>query len=387
MTGDAARLRRSAQPRRQRHQVHGQGRICHRGRAWYLAGRDRLQGARHRHRHSGRAASSDLSGFEQGETTPRQPPAAPGLALRSRADRWSAWAGRSASRARLVRARCSSSRLCSPPPTNASARNRPLPISPAKTVLIVSSGRDRGAADRAPPRAMEARKSRSCRTPTRRPPSARAALGRADRRSCAWRRGSASSPHDRENDFHRIVLITPPARSVLPGLKEAGFNNYLVKPVRAVSLAARLGAADDPKDNMLARVEDDTSIVPDQSARRADCRSSSPRTMRSTRFLARALLAKLGHRPVVAANGLDALEFLFRRARGRNAVRSCVDGRAHARHRRPRGGAPHPCGRGEKRARAYRSSRSPPTPTRSIARRASPPGWTASSPSRSTASD
>ena len=44
---------------------------------------------------------------------------------------------------------------------------------------------------------------------------------------------------------HRIVLITPAARPELPALKEAGFTGYLVKPVRAVSLAARLGGEHD----------------------------------------------------------------------------------------------------------------------------------------------
>ena len=38
----------------------------------------------------------------------------------------------------------------------------------------------------------------------------------------------------------RIVLITPGERHELPALKAAGFTGYLVKPVRAASLAARL---------------------------------------------------------------------------------------------------------------------------------------------------
>jgi DNA-binding response OmpR family regulator len=40
----------------------------------------------------------------------------------------------------------------------------------------------------------------------------------------------------------RIVLITPPERHGLAALKEAGFTGYLVKPVRAASLAIRLTA-------------------------------------------------------------------------------------------------------------------------------------------------
>ena len=88
-----------------------------------------------------------------------------------------------------------------------------------------------------------------------------------------------------------------------------GFNNYLVKPVRAVSLAARLGA-DDSKDNMLARVED-TSIVPDQSAHKAGLSILVAEDNEINALLARALLAKLGHRPAVAISGKEALDSYF----------------------------------------------------------------------------
>ena len=40
------------------------------------------------------------------------------------------------------------------------------------------------------------------------------------------------------------MLITPATRHELPALKAAGFTGYLVKPVRAASLAARLAAGD-----------------------------------------------------------------------------------------------------------------------------------------------
>src|SRR4026208_2035409 len=42
----------------------------------------------------------------------------------------------------------------------------------------------------------------------------------------------------------RIVMIRPSERHELPPLKAAGFTGYLVKPVRAASLASRLAAAD-----------------------------------------------------------------------------------------------------------------------------------------------
>ncbi len=110
---------------------------------------------------------------------------------------------------------------------------------------------------------------------------------------------------------HRIVLITPPARGHLPTLKETGFNNYLVKPVRAVSLAARLDAADDAGRFMLERVEDGASIVPDLSAQTEGLSILVAEDNEINALLARALLAKLGHRPVVAVNGVDALESYF----------------------------------------------------------------------------
>jgi len=42
----------------------------------------------------------------------------------------------------------------------------------------------------------------------------------------------------------RIVLVTPAMRAELAALKEAGFTRYLIKPVRAGSLAARLSTND-----------------------------------------------------------------------------------------------------------------------------------------------
>src|SRR5271154_7092168 len=42
----------------------------------------------------------------------------------------------------------------------------------------------------------------------------------------------------------RIVMVTPAQRSELAALKEAGFTGFLIKPVRAASLAARFAAGD-----------------------------------------------------------------------------------------------------------------------------------------------
>jgi CheY-like chemotaxis protein len=101
----------------------------------------------------------------------------------------------------------------------------------------------------------------------------------------------------------RIVLVTPGERHELGRFKEAGFTGYLVKPVRAASLAARFGdtAADDS-------MADDTA---DAAPARAETKGLSILVAEDNEInalLARALLARLGHQPVIAANGAAAVE-------------------------------------------------------------------------------
>ncbi|MEA2987221.1 MAG: hypothetical protein QOD94_3475 [Alphaproteobacteria bacterium] len=113
----------------------------------------------------------------------------------------------------------------------------------------------------------------------------------------------ASAGH---NVQQRIILIPPSARHELPELKQAGITSYLIKPVRAASLAARLLAA------------------PDHAGEQADADGQTESTARPrpgktlailvaedndiNALLARALLAKLGHRPAVVASGAAAIE-------------------------------------------------------------------------------
>ena len=108
------------------------------------------------------------------------------------------------------------------------------------------------------------------------------------------------------NVRQRIILIPPSTRHELPALKQAGITDYLIKPVRAASLAARLTAG------------------PDQSREPADAdgQTESPARARPGKtlsilvaedndinaLLARALLAKLGHRPNVVSSGAAAIE-------------------------------------------------------------------------------
>jgi PAS domain S-box-containing protein len=103
----------------------------------------------------------------------------------------------------------------------------------------------------------------------------------------------------------RIVLIKPATRSELGTLKAAGFSGYLVKPVRAASLAARL-------------------VGPEEEFSRAEGleRASLEHENRQPRgipvlvaedneinaLLARSLLSKLGHQPTVVNDGERAVE-------------------------------------------------------------------------------
>jgi PAS domain S-box-containing protein len=110
----------------------------------------------------------------------------------------------------------------------------------------------------------------------------------------------------------RFVLVTPAARHELPALKEAGFTGYLVKPVRAASLAARLGGQHDgferPGDAAAEAPGGDvvrsTSAAPGLAILVAEDNEINA-------LLARALLVKLGHRPTVATSGATAVEAWF----------------------------------------------------------------------------
>ena len=104
---------------------------------------------------------------------------------------------------------------------------------------------------------------------------------------------------------HRIVLITPAARPELLALKDAGFTGYLVKPVRAVSLAARL----DGEHDGFERLSDaDTAMAADTAAPdESGLAILVAEDNEINALLTDALLKRLGHRPTVAPNGEAAL--------------------------------------------------------------------------------
>jgi CheY-like chemotaxis protein len=105
------------------------------------------------------------------------------------------------------------------------------------------------------------------------------------------------------------VLITPAERHELPALQAAGFTGYLVKPIRVASLAAQLGAADigvapDAFDRASGR--DQVPAVAPTAAGALSILIAEDNEINA--LLARALLARLGHRPTVAHNGAAAFE-------------------------------------------------------------------------------
>jgi signal transduction histidine kinase/CheY-like chemotaxis protein len=109
----------------------------------------------------------------------------------------------------------------------------------------------------------------------------------------------------RRDAKHCVVMLTPAERRSLDQLKADGCDGYLVKPVRATSLAARFAA------------ESSLSIVPDESAfappvpPRPVVRGLSVLVAEDNEInalLTRSLLSRLGHRPVVTTTGQAALE-------------------------------------------------------------------------------
>jgi CheY-like chemotaxis protein len=111
----------------------------------------------------------------------------------------------------------------------------------------------------------------------------------------------------------RIVLVKPAARHELPALKELGFTGYLVKPVRAASLAARL----DAQDHGFERPDEKPTTPADVASRTGGLSILVAEDNEINALLARSLLTRLGHRPTIATTGAEATEtWLAARAAG-----------------------------------------------------------------------
>jgi PAS domain S-box-containing protein len=103
----------------------------------------------------------------------------------------------------------------------------------------------------------------------------------------------------------RIVLITPAERHRLPELKQAGFDGYLVKPIRAISLHAQLaGASGFEAAAGPNAAESEPAAVP--SHRPLNILVAEDNEINA--LLTRSLLSKLGHRSAVAESGAYALQ-------------------------------------------------------------------------------
>ena len=112
----------------------------------------------------------------------------------------------------------------------------------------------------------------------------------------------------RLNAARRIVLIRPTERHELPALKERGFTGYLVKPVRMASLAARLTAEDAFEDMAPEISGPDKADAAATAGKGIGLSILVAEDNEINALLARALLTRLGHRPVIAGNGEAAVE-------------------------------------------------------------------------------
>jgi PAS domain S-box-containing protein len=105
----------------------------------------------------------------------------------------------------------------------------------------------------------------------------------------------------------RIVLIRPSERHELPALKAAGFTGYLIKPVRAASLAARL-RDEGEFEHAAAEIADESTRNDEAGVNGKGLSILVAEDNDINALLVRALLARLGHRPTIAGNGEAAVE-------------------------------------------------------------------------------
>lgn len=101
-----------------------------------------------------------------------------------------------------------------------------------------------------------------------------------------------------------IVLINPGERAELPALKAAGFAGYLVKPVRAASLAARFAGQDTFDVAKAAEpAPQDEPAAPPGGGLNVLLAEDNPINV----MLTRALLTRLGHRVTTVGDGASAV--------------------------------------------------------------------------------
>ncbi|HZS65415.1 MAG TPA: ATP-binding protein [Xanthobacteraceae bacterium] len=106
----------------------------------------------------------------------------------------------------------------------------------------------------------------------------------------------------------RIVLLAPSDRHELPALEKMGVTGYLVKPIRAASLATRIAAAFDGGAVPSPALEGESAESRLISAGRNGLSILVAEDNEINALLARVLLTKLGHSPVLAGTGTTAVE-------------------------------------------------------------------------------
>ncbi|MPZ58876.1 MAG: response regulator [Rhizobiales bacterium] len=104
---------------------------------------------------------------------------------------------------------------------------------------------------------------------------------------------------------HRILMITPAARHALPSLMQAGFGAYLVKPIRAASLAARLGP-EQPRARLDRMRGEETRQTTPLCAAVQSVLIAEDNEINA--LLTRSLVEKSGHRAHVVADGAQAVD-------------------------------------------------------------------------------
>ena len=178
-----------------------------------------------------------------------------------------------------------------------------------RSVMLVSPQTHRSLADRAPARRMGRADLRDLRLRRRPGAAAGTLVAWRDRRPRNRRRTSRQlGEAARQHTSRAIVMIAPADRGTTGCAETAGYVDYLVKPLRPASLAARLKSA-----------MPSHSIVPDEAVGPRPCAAGESAGEQSlsvlvaedneiNALLTRSLLLRLGHRPVVATNGAMAVE-------------------------------------------------------------------------------
>ncbi|WP_050425350.1 PAS domain-containing hybrid sensor histidine kinase/response regulator [Bradyrhizobium tropiciagri] len=109
---------------------------------------------------------------------------------------------------------------------------------------------------------------------------------------------------------HRIVMVTPSTRQDLAAFETAMFTGYLVKPLRASSLAARLTASPEiaAPSLVIEAVTEPAPIAPAAAPAGKGLSILVAEDNEINALLMRSLLTRLGHNVVITTNGEQAME-------------------------------------------------------------------------------